>query len=355
MTAIRHFDPDLLHEVSQRVIGGAFCLDPNNLALREAFLGALAKSLHRYGVQVLAFHFMSNHYHALYKIPSAEKFSRFLAHFHSGLTAAYHRICRTDGKLWGYAKWNPVANDEASVCLRLKYIMGQAVAAGIVDHPAQFPGASSVDAMLGLSASVGRVFDATRKCRDRRKKNGAAPDSEYESEHLLVVTPPDAWRQCSVAERLHRYWKLADEVARTPLHGVWKSQRLCQRNENTNVPVRSPLAKRAVRMRPTSDGSPFRAGPVKPKLLDIRPTRRPRAPLLLAADRAVVAAYARRYADLVVAYRVAKRAWLAPPRPGGRPLLPTARPLPLHTLAGTLSCSRSATVCRRRASPNHSQ
>ncbi len=314
MPPIRLYDPELLHEVTQRVNCGSMIFDPNNKALQDAFIGVLALAQRRYGVKVLAFHFMSNHYHGLFQIPSAGKFTRFLAYFHAGLANAYHRLHDTQGKLWGYMKWMPVAPDEASVAKRLAYIMGQAVAAGQVAHPRQSRWASSVGWMLDRRPIAGQTFDATQRCRDRRRRNGPGLDETYARRLEVEITAPDCWRHLPPAELHARYRALADELA---IDATGQSLRLCH----------------AFNSKANSQLTPAR--PVQPKLPD-RPRRRAQRPLLLAADPEAARGYALHYLQIVASYRAAKRAWLRRLRTLPGTVRYAGLELPPHTLLGTL-------------------
>ena len=332
MSTIRYYDPEYLHEVTQRTIGGRYLFAPDNHELREAILGALAQSLGRYGVKVLAFQFMSNHYHALFKIPSAEKFSRFLCHFHAGAAAAYHRVCQSEGKIWSYVKWNPVANEEETIRKRLLYIMGQAVSAGLVGHPADWTGASSISAMLAGEVVRGVTFKATQRCRELRRKAGARDDAAYRELHTVRVTPPDCWAGLHPHELRAKYLELADSVVQAHPVRSNNSLRLCQPPKTYH---------KTATVKP-----PYVHGPVTPKRLDT-PLRRPgRAPYFLASDPAHVAMFAEHYARVVRAYASAKRTWRS--RAAGR-CLPQCQ-LPTHTLVGTMPFVRSPAP--RRAAPS---
>lgn len=228
ITKARHyrvFDPNLYHEVTQRIRGGKFLLDPNCPLLKAAIYGQLATSLQRYKVKLLALHFMTDHFHAMYGTECPYNFSKFLAHFHSGLTRSYNRLraAASPGvevervSLWHEMRWAPVATDERTIRWRLGYIMGQAVAAGLVDHPIQFPGASTVDAMVDGTPLMGKTYDATSKYRDSRLQAGAEPDAAYVEELEVKVTPPSCWEHLSPGELRQRYIEVVDATARVPL------------------------------------------------------------------------------------------------------------------------------------------
>lgn len=221
----RVLDPSLYHEVTQRIRDGKFLLDPNCPLLKAAIYGQLARSLARYKITLIAMHFMSDHFHALYGTTCPYRLAKFFAHFHSGITRAYNRLRAAANPdvdvepvaLWHEMGWMPVATDEATIRWRLRYIMGQAVAANLVDHPVQFPGASTIDAMIDGAPMIGRTFDATKRYRDSRLDAGAQQDANYEEELELLVTPPSCWAHLSEKELQRCYIEVADSAARIPL------------------------------------------------------------------------------------------------------------------------------------------
>lgn len=221
----RVLDPSLYHEVTQRIRDGKFLLDPNCPLLKAAIYGQLARSLARYKITLIALHFMSDHFHALYGTTCPYRLAKFFAHFHSGITRAYNRLRAAANPdievepvaLWHEMGWMPVATDEATIRWRLRYIMGQAVAANLVDHPVQFPGASTIDAMIDGVPMIGRTFDATKRYRDSRLDAGAQEDANYEEELELFVTPPSCWAHLSAKELQRCYIEVADSAARIPL------------------------------------------------------------------------------------------------------------------------------------------
>lgn len=362
---LRIYDPQYYHEISQRVNQGTFVIDPNDTVLRDALYGVLALGARRYRVQILAFHFLTNHYHGLYRIESSEQFTMFLAFVHAGFARAYHRLRNTSGKFWSYMTWNPVATDEASVYRRLRYIMGQALATGRVSHPDEFPGASSLDWMLHGKPLSGVRFDATQKCRDQaRLRDGARPDDAYATPVGLEISPPEVWAQLDPTELRRRYWQIADEladearlkreaVARDRAAGARREQQApnTKAESQTGEPPAPPPfgvqheggreserhAHDKVHMAMPTDenGDPHRAGKVKPKLAS-GAYGRPRRPKLLAADRAVVLAYEERYLACVEAYRAAKEQWRSKAKFNARRVLSVRIVLPPHMMVGTM-------------------
>lgn len=356
----RVFDPSLYHEVTQRIRNGKFLLDPNCQALKAAIYGQLAMSMRRYDVKLIALHFMTDHFHALYGIACPYKFAKFLAHFHAGITRAYNRL-QADSlgpdsapyqpvSLWHEMKWLPVATDELSIYWRLQYIMGQAVAANLVDHPAQFPGASTIDGMMDGRPLVGKSYDATKRYRDLRLKAGAQDDDAYEQVFEIQVTPPSCWMHLAAEELRHKYIEVADSVARVKLADLGRGKaevRVAPTGEHDG-PIDTPMAgdvelagdvstvsgpphepsqdpglwqdssrneespafegaKQHIPPRRAESGEPFEAGAPKAKKSHYTSDgKRKRRPLILAASESMRVAYEDAYNLLVEAYVLAK-------------------------------------------------
>lgn len=345
----RNFDPGLYHEVTQRIRNGKFLLDPNCPRLKEAIYGQIAIALRRYGVKLLALHFMSDHFHALYMIGCPYNFAKFLAFLHSSITRAYNRL-RNEGldkdaqetvSLWHEMKWLPVSTDEVTVRWRLGYILGQAVAAGLVDHPIQFPGASTVDAMIIGERLAGKTYDATAHYRESRLKGGARDDGAYETTTELVVTPPQCWAELTPAELRQRYIEVADSVANVPLGKINTSKRTVpvvptaaaagrtgthnepscavvddrepwtyQSVDSDDESFDSAIQKVRIPERLGEDGGPYEAGAPKPKASYFTAEgKKRRLPLILSRLASVRQAYAEDYSQWVARYVEAKEAY----------------------------------------------
>ncbi len=336
----RVFDPGLYHEVTQRIRDGKFLLDPNCPDLKAAIYGQLAVSMRRYGVTLVALHFMTDHFHALYGITCPYKFAKFLAHFHAGITRAYNKLRGADTpqrdyrpvRLWDEMGWFPVATDEKSVSWRIRYIMGQAVAAKLVDHPIQFPGASTIDAMIDGTPMTGKSYDATARYRDSRLKAGASPDDAYLKASEVTISPPGCWAHLSPLELRQKYIDIADSVARVPLAELRRGKQavpvqptgahpepdVAEAGEFRDPgpwqvpPASGDFAEEAgekcyIPPRVDEAGQPFEAGAPQPKKSYYTSDgKRKRRPLILAWSESVCQAYEEAYSEWVSAYLQAK-------------------------------------------------
>src|SRR3954468_1975240 len=86
MARLLRFVPDggSLVEVTTRTIQSRLLLTPTP-QLNRIIISTLARSSHLYGVGVVAFAFLSNHYHLLLRVPDAECLAKFMTHFNSKL------------------------------------------------------------------------------------------------------------------------------------------------------------------------------------------------------------------------------------------------------------------------------
>jgi len=98
-----------------------------------AFLATLAEAHQRFGIQVLAYCLMSNHYHLLLKTPEAN-LGRAMRHINGLYTQRYNRLKKTDGPLFR-GRYKAVCVEEDSYQLQLsRYIHRSPIDAGIVDQ-----------------------------------------------------------------------------------------------------------------------------------------------------------------------------------------------------------------------------
>jgi hypothetical protein len=127
----------------------------------EAVLGALAIAQRRCKIGVYHFHLMSNHYHGMFSAPSPRQLAQFFNIFHGLVGTAVNQRHGRIGPVWKRKfKPLPVTTDAKTLMLRMKYIMGQATRAKLVQHPCQFIGPSAVDWLVAGIPLMGRYNPA---------------------------------------------------------------------------------------------------------------------------------------------------------------------------------------------------
>lgn len=198
-------------EVTCRVIQARFLLRPTP-ALRELTLGVLGRAQRLYGVGIVGFVFLSNHYHLLLRVRDAHQLARFVGHLNSNLAREAGRLYQWRERFWGRRYQAIVVSDEPAAQLgRLSYLMLQGVKEGLVDDPRDWPGATSVPAMLDGTTLVGKWIDRTAEWRAARGRK--PPDGErFESAELVELAPLPLWEHLSAAERRSRAFEILDLV-----------------------------------------------------------------------------------------------------------------------------------------------
>ena len=97
----------------------------------EAFLNTLKEAHQRFGLQVLCYCLMSNHYHLLVKTPEGN-LGRAMRHINGVYTQRYNRLKKTDGSLFR-GRYKAIVVEEDSYQLQLsRYIHRNPIEAGMV-------------------------------------------------------------------------------------------------------------------------------------------------------------------------------------------------------------------------------
>jgi REP element-mobilizing transposase RayT len=187
-------------EVTCRTIQGRFLLQPTE-ELRDIIIGTLARAQQLYPVDIHAYVFMSNHYHLLLSAPDAQRLARFMGYVNSKLAREIGRLTGWRDKIWSRRYQAVVVSDEEFAQVgRLRYVLSHGVKEGLVDHPADWPGANTVSALLENSSLRGLWFDRTREwaARQRRERYHRL---EFAAQETLELAPLPCWRGFSVERR----------------------------------------------------------------------------------------------------------------------------------------------------------
>jgi putative transposase len=187
----RFIPPISTVEITCRTIGGRFLLRPGD-QMNEAILATLGRALHLVPVELHAFAFLSNHWHALLTTPDALALAAFMAHVHGNIARAAQRLYGWDGPVWKrHAETILVVDDDAAV-ERLRYIVAQGTKEALVGSPLDWPGVSSTRALAGGEALAGTWYDRRRAAQIRRA--GREPNSaEVATRYPIDLVPLPAW------------------------------------------------------------------------------------------------------------------------------------------------------------------
>jgi REP element-mobilizing transposase RayT len=274
---LRFVPPGSLVEVTCRTVQGRLLLRPSPL-LTELTLGVLARAARLYPVQVHGYVFLSNHFHLLLTVESAQRLATFMNYLNSNLAREAGRLIRWREKFWGrrYQAILVTAEEEDQVA-RLRYLLAHGTKEGLVASPLDWPGAHCAHALVNGSPVQGRWHDRTLEFKARRGSLLLDPRAFVEVE-TLSLAPIPAWSHCDAEEYRERIQSLVRDIesaART----------------NAEANGRMPLGRQALLLQdPHLEPNRIKRGP---------------APLAHAASAAARRSLRRSYATFLAAYRAA--------------------------------------------------
>jgi len=93
---IRHFDPQTIFFITSRTIQSRFLMAPSDKT-NELIGGILARAVRQCQVELFAYVFTSNHFHAMVRAPSPVAMSRFMQRLCTAHVRRHHAHARTEG------------------------------------------------------------------------------------------------------------------------------------------------------------------------------------------------------------------------------------------------------------------
>src|SRR5258706_14735874 len=186
--APRFIQPKTVFEVTMRTDGARLYLQPSP-AMNARILATLGRALALYPVELHAFAFMSNHWHALITPRDAAALAAFLRYVHSNVAKAAQEINGIIGAVWQRrrAEVIPVLGADAESD-RLRYILAQGTKEHLVSSPYEWPGVTCARAMAGREVLVGDWVDRA-VLRSIRRTGRSASVNEYRIQYPIELTP----------------------------------------------------------------------------------------------------------------------------------------------------------------------
>ncbi len=210
---LRYLPPDCpLVEVTCRTIHGRMLLRPSR-ELNRRIIGVLARAARRYEMSVCHFVFLSNHCHLLLRPTSALQLASFMNYLNSNIAREAGRLHRWREKFWG-RRYRPVPvsfEPEAQID-RLRYLLAQGCKEGLVARPQDWPGATSVHALLGDLEVSGVWYDRTAEYWARKRGEKVDPEQFTSVETLSLCSLP-CWDRLSKNELRVRIAEMVGEIA----------------------------------------------------------------------------------------------------------------------------------------------
>jgi REP element-mobilizing transposase RayT len=277
---VRQFEPETIFFVTSRTIQSRFLMAPSDKT-NELIGGILARAVRQCRVELFAYVFTSNHFHAMVRAPSPIAMSKFMQRLQSNIAIKVGRLVGWRGRFFARRYSAEPVVDEGAQVERLSYILAHGVKEGLVSRCQAWPGLSCVHALLeGGRASVHswRNWTLRWKMEVGEDVNIDRFSSECPSEtEVLELTPLPCWTTLTGAERSRVVAQLVAAIDAGSATTTEDARRITQQD---------PL------------GAPLRT----------KHTPRPKAH---ASTKRLWIEAVHRYARFCAAFRRASRAWLS--------------------------------------------
>src|SRR4029077_9338154 len=131
----------------------------------------LARAANKYGVGVVAYSFLSGHYHLLVRVQDAEQLSKFAGFVNSNLARETTRLLGRHGHFWE-DRYHAIviSREEAAQVDRLIYTLSNGCKEGLVGRLADWPGVHAAVALLDGRPVQGTWFDRTQAYGARQRR-----------------------------------------------------------------------------------------------------------------------------------------------------------------------------------------
>lgn len=219
MRPLRFLLPGHLVEVTSRTIHGRPLLRPDRTT-SNLILGVLGRAQARYRMRIVAFVFLSNHFHLLLLPDSPQQMASFMTYLASNVAREVGRVRNWRDKFWARRyRAITVSDEEVAQVARLRYVLAHGAKEGLVATPREWPGPQCVGALLEGASLEGTWFDRTAEHRARRRGVECSP-KEFACPESVTLTPLPCWadwtqcRRQEAAEALVAAIEREAEIAR---------------------------------------------------------------------------------------------------------------------------------------------
>jgi hypothetical protein len=200
-----------LVEVTTRTVHSRLLLRPSH-ELNEIVLGIMGRAQELYGAKICGYSFLSNHYHILLIVDSAQQLAHFMAYFNSNLAREAGRLVKWREKFWSRRyRAIVVSGEEAAQRERLKYVLSHGAKEGLVATPLEWPGVHALRPLLSGEPVEGRWFDRTQEYAARRR----GEDFErlrYATPYGVKLSPLPCWEDLPADLQKKRIEEIAREI-----------------------------------------------------------------------------------------------------------------------------------------------
>src|SRR6185312_11485193 len=183
-----------LISITCRAVQGRYLFRPGP-ALNDLVAGVLGRAQRRYETTISAVFVMSSH--LLLLVDDAQEPSAFMRYFKSKLAREVNRLTGWRGPVFDRRYEMTVVTDEdAAQIERLRYILGQAVQANLVERVCQWPGVHSAGALIDGKPLTGHWFDRTQEFIARLRRKDIGP-MQFATAESVSFSPIPCWAHLS--------------------------------------------------------------------------------------------------------------------------------------------------------------
>lgn len=192
MRPLRFLLPNHLVEVTSRTIHGRLLLRPDHPTC-DLIKGVLGRAQARYRMRIVAFVFLSNHFHLLLLPESPQQLALFMAYLASNVAREVGRVRGWREKFWSRRyRAITVSDEDAAQIERLRYVLAHGAKEGLVAKPRDWPGPHCIATLLEGATVRGTWFDRSTEYRTRRKGVECSP-RDFASVETVTLTPLPCW------------------------------------------------------------------------------------------------------------------------------------------------------------------
>jgi REP element-mobilizing transposase RayT len=201
---IRRFEPQTIFFVTSRTIQSRFLMAPSEKT-NELIGGILARALRQCQVELFAYVFTSNHFHAMVRAPSAIAMSKFMQRLQSNIAVKVGRLVGWRGRFFARRYSAEPIVDEGAQVERLSYILAHGVKERLVSRCQDWPGLSCVHALLedgrpSVHSWRNWTLRWKKEVDDDINVGRFSPECPSEME-VLELTPLPCWATLTARER----------------------------------------------------------------------------------------------------------------------------------------------------------
>ena len=169
-----------------------FLLRPSH-EVNTIICGVIGRAKRKYCMTVCYFVAMSNHLHLLLRPGDAQQLARFMNYVDANIAKEIGRVHGWKERFWG-RRYKPIAftDEEEAQVAGLRYLLAHGCKEGMVRKPADWPGATGLDALLTGKPVVGHWFDRTSEYYSRRSGETPGP-WDFAQEESFVLAPIPCW------------------------------------------------------------------------------------------------------------------------------------------------------------------